>query len=165
MKYFRSNEVQEKKRTFAKELRILSSFRSLILSKRILNVSLLFSFFFFFSSKKNYAPLYLLALVNGIPLLLPALFQKQLHVSGGNWNLSTLFKKYNYSVQKHWVLNISFFMTILLLFLWDITTSKTNLHLTSFLPLFCLILVLFFRLFFNLTLPFYLRYQLMHGKI
>ena len=152
-----------------REIRLISSYRSLMIGKYFLNLSLAFSIYQVVIHRLAISPLYILFLLNVLPPIITFCIIDYNHKHDNikfkdftydrPFLLTTLKKKYNYHINLYLSNSISYLFSLVLLVLWHINyfyISKPN-YWIVYLPIFIITSSLFLRIgvywFYRLKLP------------
>lgn len=147
-----------------REIKVISSFRSLVLSRILLNIALIVSSVVLtFYGYRNPSPLYLLFILNVAPSIVAILLRSRFSGQKPAVQFPALTKKYRYSLLAHMSTSITFYFIYLLILLWHFSFLPDT-HWTTMIPIGCLVLCVVSRLILNLALPFVIKRRLMLGK-
>jgi hypothetical protein len=163
--------------TMKQEIRSVSVHRALILTKYMINLSLLIISIYLFYKAYALIPMYIFIIYNIMPIFISNVVkdyikkhpesQLSIHIDKKDFQLNQIVRKYKYTPLRSFSNTISFFICILFLILWQYSyyMSPQENGILSRSPVIILacafVLRFLFQVFYQIKIP----YDLMHNKI
>lgn len=169
--------MNKKSSIMKKEIRLISQYHSLIISKYVITFCLFICSYFIGYWDYAMSPVYIVLLLNVFPPLLVYIFSQNIHKNSNKFYheliidtpfiLSSLKKKYHYSREQYIANSISFLFSLLLLILWQynyLTWTEIDLRVL-YLPSLIVIIGILVRfigiIFYQIKLP----HDLFHNNV